>query len=125
MNIKNFNNILPYEINDQILLRKKKYSHLNSLKWISGLISILFALDLFNWMINWLPFSVSSLLSYIFSPFVFLIFFVWIWGNLFWIYNFLTIGLGKLSYNSLYTKIWFLGFNFACGNFLLQALQNL
>lgn len=125
MNIKNFENIMPHEIDEQVLLRKKKYAHLNYLKWISGLISILLALDLFNWMIDLIPFTISGLLINIFDPFIILIFFIWAWGNLFWIYNFLTLGLGKLSYNSLYTKIWFIGFNFACGSILLGAIENL
>ncbi len=118
MVIKRFEDIAPSEIEEQVLLRRQKYSYLQTFKWITLAILVLLLFDFIANNCNYL-----CKVDNIFHPVKVLLFLGWLSGNFYMFYGILTDGLGKFSYSPIISRIAFIGFNVTCLGWLFGILQ--
>ena len=102
-------NLTPDEILEEINRRQKRFQYLRYLSWIFALIFFFLIADMFF-------FRILNLQNYgdFRTPVKIVLFFAYIWGNLYFIYDFLTDKMEKLSNVPFMSKLGFIGWNIVC-----------
>ena len=111
-------NLTPDEILEEINRRQERFKYLRYLSWISLLISFFLIADiLFLGVLNlqiYGDFRTTVNVT---------LFFAYVWGNLHFIYDFLTDKMEKLSNVPFLSKLGFLGWNVVCLGILLGFIN--
>ena len=115
-------NLTPDEILEEINKRQERFKYLRYLSWVFALIFFLLIVDIFffEWRLAREP-ELIGLQNYgdFINPVNIILFFAYVWGNLYFIYDFLTDKMEKLSNTPFMNKVAFLGWNVVClGNLL-------
>jgi len=102
-------NLTPEEIIDEIDKRKERFKFLRYLSWVFAIIFFFVIADIF--FLNTLNLQDYGDFN---TPINVMLFFAYVWGNLYFIYDFLTDKMENLSNVPLISKLGFVGWNIVC-----------